>query len=125
MTGNRWTGPWTARSIRVVAVQADELLEERTLPSDVGAVERVLRVAAPWYAVVKRRSDRFGLAASLVERGIACQVVAPGWYRSGQATGSRPTAATRKLARLLAGGLLEPIHVPSRELEAAGDLVLP
>src|SRR4029077_13950764 len=29
----------------------------------------------------------------------------------------------RKLARLLAGGLLEPIHVPSRELEAARDLV--
>ena len=29
----------------------------------------------------------------------------------------------RKLARLFAGGLLEPIHVPSRELEAARDLV--
>ena len=29
----------------------------------------------------------------------------------------------RKLARLLAGGLLEPIHVPSRQLEAARDLV--
>src|SRR5204862_516256 len=29
----------------------------------------------------------------------------------------------RKLARLLAGGLLEPIHVPSGELEAARDLV--
>jgi transposase len=29
----------------------------------------------------------------------------------------------RKLARLLAGGLLEPIHVPSPELEAARDLV--
>jgi transposase len=29
----------------------------------------------------------------------------------------------RKLARLHAGGLLQPIHVPSRELEAARDLV--
>ena len=29
----------------------------------------------------------------------------------------------RKLARLLAGGLLEPIHVPTPELEAARDLV--
>ena len=29
----------------------------------------------------------------------------------------------RKLARLLAGGLLEPIHVPSPELEAVRDLV--
>ena len=33
------------------------------------------------------------------------------------------TRDARKLARLLAGGLLEPIHVPSRELEAARDLV--
>jgi len=32
-----------ARSIRLAAVRADELLEERTLPYDEGAVERVLR----------------------------------------------------------------------------------
>lgn len=32
-----------ARSIRVAAVCADELLEERTLPYDEEAVERVLR----------------------------------------------------------------------------------
>ena len=38
---------------------------------------------------------------------------------------SRDTAVTlaRKLARLLAGGLLEPLHVPSPELEAVRDLV--
>jgi hypothetical protein len=32
-----------ARSIRLAAVRADELLEERTLPYDEGAVERLLR----------------------------------------------------------------------------------
>jgi hypothetical protein len=32
-----------ARSIRLAAVRADELLEERTLPYDEEAVERVLR----------------------------------------------------------------------------------
>ena len=32
-----------ARSIRLAAVRADELLEERTLPYDHDAVERVLR----------------------------------------------------------------------------------
>jgi transposase len=51
-------------------------------------------------------------------------VVAPGLVpqRPGDRVKTDPRDA-RKLARLLAGGLLEPIHVPSRELEAARDLV--
>ena len=36
-----------ARSIRLAAVRADELLEERTLPYDPEAVERLLRPAEP------------------------------------------------------------------------------
>jgi transposase len=51
-------------------------------------------------------------------------VVAPGLVP--QRPGDRvktDSRDARKLARLLAGGLLEPIHVPSRELEAARDLV--
>jgi transposase len=66
----------------------------------------------------------FGLHRYLVERGIDCQVVAPGLVP--QRPGDRvktDSRDARKLARLLAGGLLEPIHVPSRELEAARDLV--
>ncbi len=60
----------------------------------------------------------------LVERGIDCQVVAPGLVpqRPGDRVKTDPRDA-RKLARLHAGGLLEPIHVPSPELEAARDLV--
>jgi transposase len=51
-------------------------------------------------------------------------VVAPGVVpqRPGDRVKTDPRGA-RKLARLLAGGLLEPIHVRSPELEAARDLV--
>jgi transposase len=66
----------------------------------------------------------FGLYRRLVERGIDCQVVAPGLVpqRPGDRVKTDPREA-RTLARLRAGGLLEPIHVPSPELEAARDLV--
>ena len=113
-----------ARSIRLAAVRADELLEERTLPYDEEAVERVLR---RWPAVrccYEAGPTGFGLQRHLVERGIDCRVVAPGLVP--QRPGDRvktDSRDARKLARLLAGGLLEPIHVPSRELEAARDLV--
>jgi len=113
-----------ARSVRLAAVRADELLEERTLPYDEEAVERVLR---RWPAVrccYEAGPTGFGLYRYLVERGIDCRVVAPGLVP--QRPGDRvktDSRDARKLARLLAGGLLEPIHVPSRELEAARDLV--
>ena len=113
-----------ARSIRLAAVRADELLEERTLPYDEEAVERLLR---RWPAVrccYEAGPTGFGLYRHLVERGVDCAVVAPGLVpqRPGDRVKTDPRDA-RKLARLLAGGLLEPIHVPSREVEAARDLV--
>src|SRR5436189_2579167 len=113
-----------ARSVRFAAVRADELLEERTLPYDEEAVERVLR---RWPAVrccYEAGPTGFGLYRFLSERGIDCRVVAPGLVpqRPGDRVKTDPRDA-RKLARLLAGGLLEAIHVPSPELEAARDLV--
>jgi transposase len=113
-----------ARSIRLAAVRAEELLEERTLPYDEEAVERVLR---RWPAVrccYEAGPTGFGLHRFLVERGIDCLVVAPGLVpqRPGDRVKTDPRDA-RKLARLLAGGLLEPIYVPSPELEAVRDLV--
>ena len=113
-----------ARSIRLAAVRADELLEERTLPYDEEAIERALR---RWPAVrccYEAGPTGFGLYRYLVERGFDCLLVAPGLVP--QRPGDRvktDSRDARKLARLLAGGLLEPIHVPSRELEAARDLV--
>src|SRR5947208_10095494 len=113
-----------ARSVRLAAVRADELLEERTLPYDEQAVEQVLRRWPVVRCCYEAGPTGFGLYRHLIDHGIDCQVVAPGLVpqRPGERikTDSRDA---RKLARLLAGGLLEPIHVPSRELEAARDLV--
>ena len=113
-----------ARSIRLAAVRADELLEERTLPYDEEAVERALR---RWPAVrccYEAGPTGFGLHRYLAERGIDCWVVAPGLVpqRPGDRIKTDPRDA-RKLARLHAGGLLEAIHVPTPEQEAARDLV--
>jgi transposase len=113
-----------ARSIRLAAVRADELLEERTLPYDEAAVERVLR---RWPAVrccYEAGPTGFGLYRYLSGRGIECAVIAPGLVpqRPGDRVKTDPRDA-RKLARLHAGGLLEPIFVPAPELEAARDLV--
>src|SRR5947208_12088522 len=113
-----------ARSIRLAAVRADELLEERTLPYDEQAVEQVLRRWPVVRCCYEAGPTGFGLQRFLVERGIDCQVVAPGLVP--QRPGDRvktDSRDARKLARLLAGGLLQAIDVPSRELEAARDLV--
>src|SRR6266700_2127457 len=113
-----------ARSIRLAAVRADELLEERTLPYDEDTVERILGRWPGARCCYEAGPTGFGLYRHLVERGIDCAVVAPGLVprRPGDRVKTDPRDA-RKLARLLAGGLLEPIHVPSPELEAARDLV--
>jgi transposase len=113
-----------AGSIRLAAVRADELLEERTLAYDEEAVEWALRRWPGACCCYEAGPTGFGLHRFLVERGIDCVVVAPGLVP--QRPGDRvktDSRDARKLARLLAGGLLEPIHVPSRELEAVRDLV--
>jgi transposase len=109
-----------ARSIRLAAVRADELLEERTLAYDEEAVERLLRRWPVVRCCYEAGPTGFGLYRHLVERGIECAVVAPGLVpqRPGDRVKTDPRDA-RKLARLHAGGLLEPIYVPSPELEAA------
>src|ERR687892_133410 len=113
-----------ARSIRLAAVRADELLEERTLPYDEEAVERALRRWPQVRCCYEAGPTGFALYRHLIARGIDCRLVAPGLVpqRPGDRVKTDPRDA-RKLARLLAGGLLEPIHVPSPELEAARDLV--
>jgi transposase len=113
-----------ARSIRLAAVCADELLEERTLPYDEEAVERLLRRWPSVRCCYEAGPTGFGLYRHLVERGIDCAVVAPGLVpqRPGDRVKTDQRDA-RKLARLHAGGLLEPIYVPTPECEAARDLV--
>lgn len=113
-----------ARSIRLAAIRGDELVEERTLPYDHEAAERALRRWPGARCCYEAGPTGFGLYRHLLEHGIACQVVAPGLVptRPGDRVKTDPRDA-RKLARLLAGGLLEPIYVPAPELEAARDLV--
>jgi transposase len=113
-----------ARSIRLAAVRADELLEEQTLPHDEQRLERLLRRWPGVRCCYEAGPTGFGLYRHLVERGIDCSVVAPGLVpqRPGDRVKTDPRDA-RKLARLHAGGLLEPIYVPSPEFEAARDLV--
>ena len=113
-----------ARSIRLAAVCAEELLEERTLPYDEEAVDRALRRWPVVRCCYEAGPTGFGLYRHLVEQGFDCRVVAPGLVpqRPGDRVKTDPRDA-RKLARLLAGGLLEPIHVPLPEQEAARDLV--
>ena len=90
-----------ARSIRLAAVRADELLEERTLAYDEAAVVRLLR---RWPAVrccYEAGPTGFGLYRYLTERGIDCSVVAPGLVP--QRPGDRvktDARDARKLARL-------------------------
>jgi transposase len=113
-----------ARSIRLAAVRADELLDERTLAYDFEALEKVLRQWPRVRCCYEAGPTGFGLYRHLFEGGLECIVVAPGLVpqRPGERIKTDPRDA-RKLARLLQGGLLEPIHVPSAELEAARDLV--
>ena len=113
-----------AASVRLAAVRADELLDERTLPYDHEAVTRAL---ARWPRVrccYEAGPTGYGLARYLRARGIACDVVAPGLVpvRPGDRVKTDPRDA-RRLARLHAGGLLAPIAVPSEQLEALRDLV--
>ena len=111
-------------SVRLAALRADELLDECTLPNDPVAVGRAL---ARWPQVLccyEAGPTGFGLYRHLVERGIDCRVVAPGLVPNLPGERIKTDARdARKLARLLAGGLLEPIWVPSPELEGARDLV--
>ena len=113
-----------AASIRLAAVRADELLEERTLPYDHEAVERELARWPGARCCYEAGLTGFGLHRHLRARGIVCDVVAPGLVpvRAGDRVKTDPRDA-RKLARLHAGGLLEAICVPSVELEAVRDLV--
>jgi transposase len=111
-------------SIRLAAVRADELLEERTLPYDAVAVERVLSRWPGARVCYEAGPTGFGLYRHLVARGVACEVVAPGSVpaKPGDRIKTDKRDA-RKLARLHGGGLLDAIWVPDAELEALRDLV--
>src|SRR5438105_11347663 len=113
-----------ARSIHLTALRADELLDERVLPNDHGAIERAVSRWPGARCCYEAGPTGFGLYRHLRQRGIACDVVAPGLVPSRPGDRVKTDRRdSRKLARLHAAGLLEAIHVPSPELEALRDLV--
>ena len=79
-----------ARSIRLAAVRADELLEERTLPYDEDAVEQVLRRWLGVRCCYEAGPTGFGLYRHLIGRGIDCSVDARG--PSAQSRGASPVS---------------------------------
>src|ERR671936_1812103 len=88
-----------AASIRLAAVRADELLDERTLPHDHEALERQLARWPGARCCYEAGPTGFGLYRHLAGRGIACEVVAPGLVpsRPGERVKTDPRDA-RKLA---------------------------
>jgi transposase len=113
-----------AASIRLCAIRADELIDERTLPYDEAAVTAAIARWPGARCCYEAGPTGFGLHRHLRAQGIACDVVAPGLVpaRPGERVKTDPRDA-RKLARLHQGGMLEAIWVPPSEWEAARDLI--
>src|SRR5438132_13499013 len=108
-----------ARSIRLAAIRGDQLLEERALPYDEEAVERLLRRWPAARCCYEAGPTGFGLYRHLVERGIDCRVVAPGLVPQRPGDRVKPGSRdARKLARRPAGRLRHPVHVPAPALGA-------
>ena len=76
-----------AASIRLAAVGADELLDERTLPYDHEAVERALSRWPRVRCCYEAGPTGYGLARELQRRGVECVVAAPS--KIPRATGER------------------------------------
>jgi len=112
-----------ARSIRLAVVRADELLEERTLPYDEEAVERLLRRWPGARCCYEAGPTGYRLARSCAEAGISCVVAAPSKIRPAADRVKTDRRDAERLARLLRLGEITPVRVPGPEEEAARDLV--
>jgi transposase len=111
-------------STRIAAVRGDRLVREVTVVSQPEVVEAELRELGVMACCYEAGPTGFGLARHLNAAGIECQVVAPGlvWRQPGDRVKTDPRDA-RRLAAQYAGGMLEPIFVPSPEQEGLRDLV--
>lgn len=113
-----------ASSVSLAAARRDELLAEQTLPYDHAAIHRAVCRWPGARVCYEAGPTGFGLARHLAERGVDCSVVAPGLVpsRPGDRVKTDRRDA-RRLAYLHGAGLLEPIAVPTPEVEAARDLI--
>jgi transposase len=110
-------------TIQVAIVRGDRLIKEVKLPHDHERVAKELRSHHVDVCCYEAGLTGFGLARYLIAQKIACDVVAPGLVptRSGDRVKTDRRDA-RRLAQLLQGGLLEPIWIPTPEIEALRDL---
>jgi transposase len=111
-------------STRFAAVQGDRLVGEVTVSSDPQIVEAALRRLGVEACCYEAGPTGYGLYRYLNERGLVCEVIAPGlvWRQPGDRIKTDPRDA-RRLAAQYQGGMLRPIHVLSPEQEALRDLV--
>jgi transposase len=111
-------------SIRFAAVCGDRLIQQITLPHEYDRVAHELRKFGVDVCCYEAGPTGFGLVRYLRTAGLACEVVAPSLIptRPGERVKTDARDA-RRLAQLLAGGLLEFVWVPPTEIEALRDLV--
>jgi transposase len=112
------------RSTRIAAVQEDRLVGEVTVSSEPPVVEAALRRLGVEACCYEAGPTGYGLYRYLNERGLVCEVIAPGlvWRQPGDRIKTDPRDA-RRLAAQYQGGMLRPIHVLSLAQEALRDLV--
>src|SRR6266516_2686904 len=89
-----------ARSIRLAAVRADELLEERTLPYDEEQVERLLRRWPSVRCCYEAGPTGFASIGISSTAGSTAPWSRRAWCRSGRLIGSRPIRVTRASLRV-------------------------
>jgi transposase len=112
------------KTCRVCVIRGDELLDERTLPTDakrIAAWMREHRVARVCY---EAGPIGFGLARQLHELGEPCEVIAPSLIPVLPGDRIKTDARdARKLARMYQGGLLTAVYIPPAHTEAIRELV--
>lgn len=111
-------------SIRVAAVADGAILHEQTIPHDFAVVDAVLARFPAARCCYEAGPTGYGLYRHLNDRGISCDVVAPGLVPAKPGDRVKTDARdARRLALLHENGLLTAISVPDPELEAVRDLV--
>jgi transposase len=112
------------RTTQVTVVADRCVTAEIEMRTDLVVVERALRAHGVTACCYEAGPTGFGLARHLNSVGIRCEVIAPGlvWNRPGDRVKTDRRDA-RRLAQQFAGGLLTPIWIPPRDLEALRDLV--
>ncbi|MGE5693730.1 MAG: IS110 family transposase, partial [Candidatus Sericytochromatia bacterium] len=104
--------------------QTGEVFEHRLTPSHDEITAWIQSLPGPAATVYEAGPTGFGLARSLQAAGIACEVAAPSKLMRPSGDRVKTDARdARHLARLLMLGDVTPVAIPTREQEAARDLV--